>query len=123
MDISLNNVNHMITIHESLSEECARLTGPLVEPVEHGVVPLDAVLVVEDPVVLHREVEELGGDALALKGSEGSEAVGNFKTIVLLTVDDQVGGLPVGHERRRIPLLVQRHVLPRCLERSEPESE
>jgi hypothetical protein len=48
--------------------------GPLVEPVEHGVVPLDAVVGFQHPVVLVREVQELAGDAAALQGGEGGRA-------------------------------------------------
>ena len=48
---------------------------PLVEPVEDGVVPLDAVVRFEHPVVVVGEVQQLAGDALVLAGCEGAEAL------------------------------------------------
>ena len=43
---------------------------------------MDAVVRFEDPVVVVGEVEQLTGDALALAGSEGAEALGFDDAVV-----------------------------------------
>ena len=68
--------------------------------------PAQAVGSLEDPVVLIREVNQTGGDTLALEDGEGGEALGHGETVVLVAVDNQGGGLPVLDKVGGVPALV-----------------
>lgn len=57
--------------------DCSILVAhELVEPLEHLVVPLDAVAVVEHPVVLIREDQQPAGDAALLQRMERADGLG-----------------------------------------------
>jgi hypothetical protein len=81
--------------------------GPLIQPTENGVVPLDAVLRLQNPVVLVREVQHLGGNTLPLKSSEGGDAFGYGDTEIHASVNNKRWSLPVGDISGWRELLVQ----------------
>ena len=65
------------------SELVPAVADPLVEPAQHLVVPDEAVLAAEHPVVLAREVEQLRRHPPALQGGEGREALAVDDAVVL----------------------------------------
>src|SRR5690606_8429576 len=82
------------------------LGGPALEPGIDGVMPEHAVVRLEDPVVLVREVQQLAGHALALGGGEGRQALLDQHAVIALAVDDQDRRLPVADVVDRVELLV-----------------
>ena len=66
----------------------------LVEPVDDGVVPEDAVVGLQHPVVFVGEVKEFTGNPLALQSRKGGHALGFDDAEIEGAVDDQHRGLP-----------------------------
>src|SRR5690606_41476037 len=64
------------------------LGRPALQPGVDRVVPEHAVVRLEDPVVLVREVQQLAGHALALGGGEGGQALLDQHAVVALAVDE-----------------------------------
>src|SRR6266851_3901167 len=67
----------------------------LVEPGDYGLVPHPGVLGLEDPVVLVGEVEELGGDTVALEVGPEAKGLPDGHPVVQFPMDDE--------DRRRDP--------------------
>lgn len=57
-------------------------------------------------MVLIREVDKAGRNALALENSEGGKTLSDGETVILVAVDNQGGGLPVLDMVGRVPALV-----------------
>jgi hypothetical protein len=83
------------------------------EPREHRVIPRDAVLRLQDPAVLVREVEQLGWYAAALKRGEGRYALSICESIVFGAVDYEGWRLPVRNIPRGREPIVEFGVFPR----------
>ena len=84
-----------------------RLTlGVVVDPVEDLLVPEQAVLLLEDPMVLVGEVEETRGDTNVLQNIEQSDTIALRETVVESVVDDELRSRPVGDVVEGVPLVV-----------------
>jgi hypothetical protein len=91
-----------------------RLTlGPVVDPVEDLLVPEQAVLLLEHPVVLVGEVEEARRNTNILEDVEESNTVTLGKAVVEGVVNDELGSGPVGNVVEGVPLVVSLR-LPDC---------
>lgn len=78
----------------------------MVDPVENFLVPEQAVLLLEHPVVLSGEVEEARRNTDVLEDVEESDTVTLGKTVVKSVVDDELGGGPVGNVIKGVPLVI-----------------
>src|SRR5262245_37505568 len=66
---------------------------PLIEPVEHGLVPKLAVLRLQNPVAFVGVVEQLRRHALALQGREELQPFADRHAVIHLAVNDKRRGL------------------------------
>ena len=80
---------------------------PFLEPGQHGLMPLDAVVGTKHPMVFVREVEELAGNAAALERRERLDSLGHRQPEVELAVDDEHRRRPPVHQESRIETLVE----------------
>jgi hypothetical protein len=69
-----------------------RTLGVVVDPVEDLLVPEQAILLLEHPVVLIREVEEARGHTNVLQDVEQGDTVTFGQTVVEGVVDDKLRG-------------------------------
>lgn len=76
--------------------------------------PQQAVLSVGDPMALIWEVQESAGNALALEDVECLHTLGNYDTVVLVVVNDELGGLEVVGVCEGVPFFVVGTVIPDC---------
>ena len=82
----------------------------MVDPVEDLSVPEQAVLLLEHPVVLVREVEEPRWDTAGLEDVEQAQTVALRQAVVKSVVDDKLWSGPVGNVVLGVPLAVRARV-------------
>src|ERR1700691_1449227 len=80
------------------------LAVPAVHPGNHGVVPLNAVGRLQDPVIFVGEIQELARYAAALQGGEHRQALCLRNPIIETALNHQHGRLPLAHIVDRIVL-------------------
>lgn len=88
------------------------LTSPVPDPVEDALVPYQAVLAVQNPVALVREVQEPRGHPQALQDIEEHYALGDGQTEVKVVVHDKLRRAEVLGVVERVPPLVVVAVVP-----------
>jgi hypothetical protein len=75
----------------------------VVNPVVDLCVPHQAVLLLQDPVVLVWEVEEARRDTTGLENVEKTKTIGLGQTVVKSVVNDEMGSRPVGDVVEWVP--------------------
>jgi hypothetical protein len=92
-----------------------RKTHVLVDPIQHSLMPNQAVLRLDHPMTLIREHKEPARHTSRLQDIEQSKALGDRNTIVLFTMNYKLGSRPLAHMRARIPPTLVRGKFPSSL--------
>lgn len=80
--------------------------GVVVDPVKDLRVPDQAILLLQHPMVLVREIEEARWDTAGLENVEEAKTIGLGQTVVESVMNDKVRSGPIGNVVEWVPLVV-----------------
>ena len=90
-----------------------RLLEPLVQPTDHRLVPENAVVRLEDPVIFIRKIKQFARNAEPLEGVKRAEALRLDHSKILAAMNDEHGSFPILHIVDGVVLLVALRIIPR----------